>query len=348
MVMSMRNRPVTARLPQWIASAALGGGIWVAWALAVRPEWTAVLLLLSPFVLLPLGLRLAARVDTGPEAPALRTLAQLAPALAMTAAASFLPGPGLLAALLSVPWLAFTVAVALVGVGRLLVSPNPRRSGDWGRRRARVRGYWRSMVDDQPCRPEPARIQRRHRPADRRPLPLRRVRAPDRCRVHRRPPQPFSPDTSRRHHRRPTHRDRHHGRWVARMVRRHGHGAGRNRHRRAPPEARHGPGRPGRGADRHGRCRADGRNEPGARMGVVDPLRVARSRARVHGRNPRFAQRPRIRASRPPRTQHARRNREPRSRRNEHAPRTAAHRNAATARRTRRQSRDHERPPTAQ
>jgi len=120
MVMNMEQKPATARREQWMKSAALCGGIWVAWALAVRPEWTAVLLLLSPFVLLPLGLRLAASVDTGPGAPALRRLAQLAPALAITAAASFVPEPGLLAALLSVPWLAFTVAVALAGVGRLL------------------------------------------------------------------------------------------------------------------------------------------------------------------------------------------------------------------------------------
>ena len=105
---------------QWVTSAALGGGIWMAWALLIRPEWTAVLLMLSPFVLLPLGLRLAARVDTGPETPALVPLARLAPALAITAAASFVPNPGPLAALLSVPWLAFTMTVALAGVGRLL------------------------------------------------------------------------------------------------------------------------------------------------------------------------------------------------------------------------------------
>ncbi len=90
------------------------------WAVVVRPEWTAVLLLLSPFVLLPLGLRLAARSDTGPQAPILHTLAPLAPAIATTAAASFVPNPGLVAALLTIPWLVFTAAVALVGVGRLL------------------------------------------------------------------------------------------------------------------------------------------------------------------------------------------------------------------------------------
>jgi len=116
----MKKKLATARWEQWIKSAALGGAIWVAWALAVRPEWAAVLLLLSPFVLLPLGLRLAAIGETGPETPILRLLSRLAPALATFAAASFLADPGLLAALFSVPWLAFTVTVASVGITRLL------------------------------------------------------------------------------------------------------------------------------------------------------------------------------------------------------------------------------------
>lgn len=111
---------VAAQQKQWIKSVALGVGTWLVWALVVRPEWTAVLLLLSPFVLVPLGLRLAASAETGPEAPVLRSLAQLAPAFALAAAASFLLEPSSLAAVVSVPWLAFTVAVALAGVGRLL------------------------------------------------------------------------------------------------------------------------------------------------------------------------------------------------------------------------------------
>ena len=116
----MRKRPATTQPEPWIRNAALGLGVWATWALVVRPEWTAVLLLLSPFVLLPLGLRLAATADTGPEAPTLRPLAKVAPVLAITAAASFLPQPGVAAALLSVPWLAYTAAVALAGIGRLL------------------------------------------------------------------------------------------------------------------------------------------------------------------------------------------------------------------------------------
>lgn len=102
------------------ASAAIGAVTWLAWVMAVRPEWTAVLLLLSPFVLVPLGLRLAAGTGTGPEAPAIHRLGQIAPIPALAATASFHHGPGLLAALLTIPWLAFTVAVAMAGVGRLL------------------------------------------------------------------------------------------------------------------------------------------------------------------------------------------------------------------------------------
>ena len=98
----------------------VGATAWLVWALAVRPHWTAVLLLLSPFVLVPLGLRLAARPDTGPDAPALRALALWAPAVAATAAGSFIPGPGSLAAVLSLPWLGFTTMVAAAGIGRLL------------------------------------------------------------------------------------------------------------------------------------------------------------------------------------------------------------------------------------
>lgn len=109
-----------ASMASWARIPAIGGAIWLAWSVAVRPQWTALLLVLSPFVIVPLGLRLAARADTGPEAPALRTLALLAPALAATAAASFLSDPGWLAALLSIPWLGYTVCVAMTGVGRLL------------------------------------------------------------------------------------------------------------------------------------------------------------------------------------------------------------------------------------
>ena len=82
--------------------------------------WTDLLLLLSPFVLVPLGLRLIAHSDLGPAAPRLSALGVMAPAFAMFAAASHLFDHGLLAAVLAVPWLCFTVAAAITAYTRLL------------------------------------------------------------------------------------------------------------------------------------------------------------------------------------------------------------------------------------
>ncbi len=114
------TNPAADSARQWLTQAGLGGLVWLIWAVAVRPEWTAVLLMLSPFVLLPLGLRLAAGPETGPTAPSLRRLEGWAPFVALTAAASFLPEAGLVATLLSIPWLAFTAGVAVIGSGRVL------------------------------------------------------------------------------------------------------------------------------------------------------------------------------------------------------------------------------------
>jgi uncharacterized protein (UPF0548 family) len=111
----------------------------------VNPGWTAVLLLLSPFVLVPLGLRLAASVETGPQTPALQTLSGAALPLAATAAASFIPNPGTTAAALSLPWLSFTLVVALVGAGRLLSRESllePGISADAGLIFIAVGGSW--------------------------------------------------------------------------------------------------------------------------------------------------------------------------------------------------------------
>lgn len=99
---------------------AAGVAVWLIWAAAVQPEWTGVLLLLSPLVLFPLGLRLAASETVGPDAPVVRSLSRATTPLALTAAISFVPEPGWLAAVLSLPWLAFTSLIALAGVGRVL------------------------------------------------------------------------------------------------------------------------------------------------------------------------------------------------------------------------------------
>ena len=116
----MNRGPTNARLGPWSRPALFGCGLWVTWALVIRPEWTAVLLLLSPFVLVPLGISLATGADTGPEMPTSHRLSSLAPLLAATAAASFVPKPGVSAALISVPWMLYTLAIATVGATRLL------------------------------------------------------------------------------------------------------------------------------------------------------------------------------------------------------------------------------------
>ncbi len=116
----MSSAAVATKHPTWIRNGLISTIIWTLWATIAQPEWTGVLLMLSPFVLLPLGLRLAATADTGPVADELLTLARAAPVIALTAAISFVPGPGVLAAALTIPWLVFTVVVALAGAGRLL------------------------------------------------------------------------------------------------------------------------------------------------------------------------------------------------------------------------------------
>ncbi len=112
--------PAAPQRDRWIATAVAGLLVWIGWAVAVRPEWTAVLLLLSPFVIVPLGLRLASVALAGPHAPMLRPLAQVAPLIALSAAVSFIPDVGPLAAVLTVPWLLFTLIVALLGVRRIM------------------------------------------------------------------------------------------------------------------------------------------------------------------------------------------------------------------------------------
>ncbi|MEM9519868.1 MAG: YndJ family transporter [Actinomycetota bacterium] len=104
--------------PTWIRRACAGGVLWLLWAAIAQPTWTALLLVLSPFVLVPLGLRLT--VAAGPTTPIIDRVIRWAPALALSAGASFLPTAGWLAALLTVPWFAFTVTTAGIGVARLL------------------------------------------------------------------------------------------------------------------------------------------------------------------------------------------------------------------------------------
>ncbi len=100
--------------------ALLGALLWSGWVAAARPSWTAALLVLSPLTLVPLGLGLGARPENGPFTPALDRLRLLSGPAAALAALSFTLEPGAAAASLTLPWLVTSMAIGLVGVGRLL------------------------------------------------------------------------------------------------------------------------------------------------------------------------------------------------------------------------------------
>jgi uncharacterized protein (UPF0548 family) len=134
-----------ATAKNWIGRGLIGATAWALWAVAAAPPWTAVLLLLSPFVLVPLGLRVAGGPETGPDAPVLQRLAITALAPAALAAASYLPSPGFAAMTLTLPWLAVTASVAFVGLARLLSRPrlnDPGLATDAGMMFLVVGGAW--------------------------------------------------------------------------------------------------------------------------------------------------------------------------------------------------------------
>lgn len=98
----------------------VGAATWATWVLTVQPSWTGCLLMLSPFVLVPLGFGLASRPEAGPNAPALERVGLAAWPAALLAALAFVPDQGVLAALLTLPWLAVGVAAGLIGAGKFL------------------------------------------------------------------------------------------------------------------------------------------------------------------------------------------------------------------------------------
>lgn len=104
---------------------ALGGAAWAVWAWGYSYtagwwDWPSIALMFSPFVIVPLGLSIVQRPETGPVVPALTTLRRLVPLGASAAAASFLVSPGWRAAALTAPWLLLTFALGIVGVLRTL------------------------------------------------------------------------------------------------------------------------------------------------------------------------------------------------------------------------------------
>jgi hypothetical protein len=100
----------------WLRSALLGFSAWIVALIFLPSDWAADLLLFGALVIVPLGL---ATVDlSGPRLPlSLFPWLQLGTALMLTVA--FTLTPGLSAAILAVPWLAFTMLMALLGLFQL-------------------------------------------------------------------------------------------------------------------------------------------------------------------------------------------------------------------------------------
>lgn len=111
-------------------SAAVGGVVWLAALLVWREELLGLrlidaLLSFAPLVLVPLGLSLR-HAHLGPE-PLLHRWARVAqPAAAVLVLASFVPAPGLAAAVLAAPWLAASGLLAAEALLSLR-SRDPRR-----------------------------------------------------------------------------------------------------------------------------------------------------------------------------------------------------------------------------
>jgi len=101
--------------------AAAGALIWVVWVLATTPGRTPALFMLSPLVVVSLVLALLAqRVDDRFA----RRMTVAAVPLALITSLAFSFEPGTASAVLTLPWLGFTLAAAVLGALRLLSRPN--------------------------------------------------------------------------------------------------------------------------------------------------------------------------------------------------------------------------------
>ena len=98
----------------------LGALAWAAGIFVVRPTWAAALLLLAPFVIVPMGLRLAATPNRDGRHPAsYRAAVWLALPAAVSLMASFAMAPSRLAGVLAFPWLGVTLLAAIFGARRV-------------------------------------------------------------------------------------------------------------------------------------------------------------------------------------------------------------------------------------
>jgi hypothetical protein len=98
------------------ARGAVGAAAWAVGVGLTEPGWGAALLLLAPLVAIPLGLALLS--PQGGTLWRVAVLVQLPAALLLLAGLTLPPGP--VAACFTLPWLAVTGLLALVGARRLL------------------------------------------------------------------------------------------------------------------------------------------------------------------------------------------------------------------------------------
>lgn len=123
------NTPPPSTLPCWgdqalAGSAVFGGVVWGIALLLILPQpfdtaWAKLMLLLGPLVLVPLGLRLVARLMPGGPPSLWRAVILVQPLAALSLGAALLLGQGPLAAALAVPWFLTTGLIALLGVRRM-------------------------------------------------------------------------------------------------------------------------------------------------------------------------------------------------------------------------------------
>jgi hypothetical protein len=101
--------------------------VWLAFVAAVQPGWAESLLLLTPLVIFPLGLALLIARGEAPAARLRLAAAVQLPAAAILPAAFALP-PRAWAVTCTLPWLGFTLLLALAGLCRRL----PRTAAEAG------------------------------------------------------------------------------------------------------------------------------------------------------------------------------------------------------------------------
>ena len=105
----------------WLQSALLGLLAWAIGLFAVEPDWAPALLLFGALVVVPLGLALIDDLgewDRHSRLPSFLPPVQLLCAVLLLPSFALYPGPR--AGALAVPWLGFTLLVALLGFIRLV------------------------------------------------------------------------------------------------------------------------------------------------------------------------------------------------------------------------------------